>query len=363
MRRLLILLASLAALCAPMPAATFYLSPDVPTTLGANTYVPWDIVRNDSGVYSLIATLPAGTPINALHRLCTGDWLLSVGSPMELPPGSGALFEPLDVIHYDGGIVYSHYFCGAGLGIAPGSKIDAAYLVGGDSSNLVLSFDAPTTIGAITAEPADLVEYQRVSPGCNGWALVGHYFDASTSAPPVPLSSITTGADTNGSLTVASFDVPTTLGLLFTPGELASWNGLAFGTYAFDPAWPLGSRIDAMSFLPDPGRVPVLNVRKSLTTVGDLDLSWAPATSAGADDYGIYEGSLTSPWAYTHGAITCTDVGADRLESITPAASHTYYLVVPWNPDAEGSYGKSSAGSERPLGTGPCATPQGLSCP
>jgi len=72
---------------APAIAQSCFFSPDVPTDLSGTTYLPWNIVRNDSGVYSLVLGLPNGTPIDALHAMDAGDWLFSVEATTELPPG------------------------------------------------------------------------------------------------------------------------------------------------------------------------------------------------------------------------------------------------------------------------------------
>ena len=45
---------------------------------GGTTFLPWDIVRNDAGAYGLPTSLPPLTPVDALHRLGSGDWLVSV---------------------------------------------------------------------------------------------------------------------------------------------------------------------------------------------------------------------------------------------------------------------------------------------
>jgi hypothetical protein len=90
-------------------------------------------------------------------------------------------------------------------------------------------------------------------------------------------------------------------------------------------------------------------------------LDWSASCSSGAEDYGIYEGTLGT-W-YSHTQIDCADAGNDLVEQITPAVGSNYYLVVPHG-KAEGSYGLNSAGAERPVGAAVCATPQILTpCP
>ena len=53
--------------------------------------------------------------------------------------------------------------------------------------------------------------------------------------------------------------------------------------------------------------------------------------------------------------IDCTDDGGDLTEEITPAPNDRYYLVVPHNPNDEGSYGTDAAAAERPAGGAVCA--------
>lgn len=357
MRRLIVLLVVLAMASLPALAISYYFVPDVPTDLGGVTYLPWQIVRNDSGVYSLRLMLPVDTPIDALHQMCNGDWLFSVEATTELPPGSGAFFDPRDVIRYSpvpG--TYVAFFGGAGAGIPDGFDVDGAFLVGNDSSPLVLSFDVPTTVGGTTFDPADLVRYQA--------GAFAPYFDASAATPPIPDTVNVTGSDRTGALRVLTFDVPASLGATFLPGELVAWNGASFASYYSDPGWPVESVANALSFLADPGRVPppTLRVARSVLTPGYLRLTWGPSTSAGAENYGIYEGTI-GIW-YSHTAIDCDDALGDRTEEVSPQAADSYYIVVPFNANDEGSYGTRSSSIERPVGSPlTCKPAQGLDCP
>lgn len=356
MRRLVPLLIALGLCGPPIGATSYYFTPDVPTTdpsgATATVFLPWQVVRYGPGGYSVALTLPSGTSIDAVHRMCNGDWLFSFEVPTTL---GGVTWDPADVVRFSPlAGTWALFFGGAGAGVPPGVDVDAAFLVAGDASDLVLSFEIPATVGAATYDPADLVRWAS-----GAFSL---YFDASAAVPPIPQSLNVTGSDRLGPLRILAFDVPATLGPSFLPGELVAWNGASFASFHLDPGWPLSSVAAAMSFLPDPGQVPKLQVDRSLLTPGDLTIRWAASSSVGAEDYGIYEGALGS-W-YSHTAIDCSDAGADRIEEVTPAAGNRYYLVVAMNPEVEGSYGRDSSGAERPAGSpNACRIAQGFDCP
>ena len=359
MRRVLPLLAVLALAGPPALAQSYYLSHDVPTNRSLTFYLPSDVVRNDAGAYSLKMPLPGKASIDGVHQMCSGAWLFSVEAPTELPPVSLTYFGPQDVILYDPITgAYSMFFDGAASGVPAGANVDTAFLDGGDSADLILSFDIPTTISWVTYEPADLVRYSA--------GTFSLYFDASATTPPLPLSTNVTGADRwggSGTL-VLSFDVPTVLNLVpYVPGELVSWDGTTFASFYLDSTWPLSSVVSGFAFLAAPGSVPNTSLRVAPSAImpGDLTLTWSAATSAGGEDYGIYEGTIGS-W-YGHASRDCHDDGADLTEEVTPSTGDTYYLVVPFNPNSEGSYGRATSGAERPQGTLPCKTIQDLTCP
>ena len=352
MKRHLPLLMTLGMLGPPALAVSYSLSPDVPTMLGGTTYTPWEVVRNDSGQYSLALSFPANTAVDSLHPMCGGHWLISVEVAANL---GGDTYDPRDVIRFDPGAgTYSLFFDGAAAGIPSGSNVDSAFLNGGDTADLILSFDVPTNIGGNVYMPADLVRH-------SGGAF-SLFFDSTTTTPPVPTSKDVTGADRRGALTVVSFDVPTNLdGNVYLPGELVSWNGAAFASHNLDPNWPAGSRLAAFAFPADPGRVPSpsLRLRKSVTP-GNITLTWSASTSAGAEDYGIYQGTIGT-WT-SHASITCS-TGSALTADVTPGTGNRYYLVVPNNRNDEGSYGKRSSGVERPPGSSPCRALQAFGCP
>src|SRR5262245_31692260 len=251
-----LLLAVLLVLAAPhAQAVSFYLSPDAPADLGGVTRLPWDIVRKDNpGAYTATLTLPFGTAIDGLHRMDSGDWLVSVEAPADL---GLTTWDPRDVFRTNGA-VFGSFFCGAAFGVPLGSNVDAVFQVGGDLGSLVIGFDVPTQVGALTVRPGDLLELRKVGPLCSNWIVIGFYLDASITVPPIDVSSNTTGGDRRAADTVVPFDIPTTLGVAtFLPGQLAGWNGAAFSLQFSDPAWPVTEHIADFAYLADPGAVPI----------------------------------------------------------------------------------------------------------
>ncbi len=112
--------------------------------------------------------------------------------------------------------------------------------------------------------------------------------------------------------------------------------------------------------VPDGSGAPGTNLNLSRKPNGDLSLSWGDSCAPGDTDYEIYEGLIGD--FTSHVPVTCS-TGGDTEITITPPADSTYYLVVPRNAGVEGSYGKDSAGFQRPPSAMACL-PQGIAfCP
>jgi len=341
----------LAALGIPsVHAESFFLATDVPTMLNGANRLPWEIVRKDGGAYNTVLTLPAGSDIDGMHHMDSGDWLLSFSFTTSL---GGLTFEPEDVARYDPSGAYAMFFDGSLEGVPAGSNVDAVLLDRSDAGPLVLSFDVPTTLGPLTYGSSDLVQFTAA-----GFTM---FFDGFSAG--IGDESNMTGADLRDTRIIMTFDIPTTLGsTTFLPGELVAWDGTLFASFDQDPLWPAGSRINALSLLANPGRVPIILLGKVAGFPNELIVSWQPSCSAGADDYGIYEGQLGN-WS-SHVSIDCSDDFGDLSEQISISAANHYYLVVPHNKNDEGSYGLDSGGSERPVGGGACVATRTITpCP
>ncbi len=364
------------AVAAPGAASTLYVCPDVPTdeTASVTTLLPWEVSKHETAPpgYAPVLAIPGRPRLDAIHKMDrAGDWLLSLETASDLGGALPSLAEGRDVLRYDAAAAsYAPFFCGGSVAgaVPPEANVDAVLLDGGDGGDLWVSFDVPTEIGAFDFDPADLVAYTRTGPGCSGWALAASNpaFDASAAGTGIPVSANVIGAEKIGGTLLLTLDVPTDLGppglVTYTTAQVLSWNGALWSIWQPLAGWPLASAADGLSGVGNPGRVALLHVAKSLAVPGGLDLSWSAACSGGATDYGIYEGILGT-W-YSHVAIACTDAGADRAETVTPGPGNRYFLVVPRNAEAEGSYGLRSGPLERPVGAPACAGIQVVtSCP
>jgi hypothetical protein len=338
-----------ALLAATAGADSFYFTPDVPALLNGSNYLPWNIVRDDaSGAYTIPSSLPAGYELDALYHDASGAWYYSFKTQVTL---GGTNFYREDVVKYDVSTGYTLAFDGSPHLVAASWNVDAVFL---DSlGDLILSFDIPATLGGATYEPADLVRWAGGS-----FSL---FFDAS--AAGIPSSSNVTGADVNGALTVITLDTPTSVGAAtYLPGQLVSWDGVSLASYYSNAGWPLAIHRNALSFLADPGAVGTITLSKLPLAPGVIQLEWTPSCSAGAEDYGIYEGTIGN-WA-SHVPIDCFDDGRDNMEAVTPSGTMNYYLVVPRNADYEGSYGQDSNLTERIQSIPACVNAQRLgTCP
>jgi len=354
-RALPLLLTALVVAAVPSPSwsINYYLSLDVPVTLGGADYTPDQILRSDNATYSVALALGGDVRFSALHRRPDGVWLASLADPFFA--GTTAV-KPHDIISTDG-VTTAVFFDGGVAGIPDDVRIDSLFLEpGGD---LVLSFDVPVRLGGVEYGRSDLVRYSG--------GLFSLYWDAATAGVPADANVVGADRDSAHNL-VLSFDIPANLGGTdYLPGQLVRWNGgTSFSSYLIDGAWPAYAQLRDFSFVPAAGAVPdgggvpgtPLTVNAS---GGNLTLAWGSSCATGDTDYEIYEGSLGH--YYNHTRKFCTTGGSRTITFPDPAAS-VYYLVVPKDAVSEGSYGRATGGLERPQGTSACLPQQiALTCP
>jgi hypothetical protein len=91
-----------------------------------------------------------------------------------------------------------------------------------------------------------------------------------------------------------------------------------------------------------------------------ITLAWDPSCIATDDDYGVYQGTLGD---FAGGAPLACSTGGSTSLPLPPVPGDAYFLVVPQNANREGSYGRTSAGSERPQGPMACREQKASVCP
>jgi len=112
------------------------------------------------------------------------------------------------------------------------------------------------------------------------------------------------------------------------------------------------------------GAVTIAGVGKAALTVtelpnGDLSLAWGASCHSGDTDYAVYEGTVGN---FTSRTTRFCSTGGLTGKVLVPGGGNMYYLVVPSGGGWEGSYGKNSAGQERPQAPGACFPQQVCAC-
>lgn len=320
---------------APLHAQRYEFAVDVPSDLDGLTRLPFQVLEYDFGVYTSSVVLPSNVTINAIAR--DGAELLFVpATPVEI---DGLTFTPTMIVRRTaaGSFTLEQAFA-----IPAGVRIDALFLDG--AGDPVLSFDVPIELSGLTFAPSDLV---TVSGG-----TATPYF-VSASVVPAYANLNAASLDENGELVVA-FDVPTRLSAFDAlPGTLVRWDGSGFAPVHFDPAWPASSQLRGLDISSTSAAAGLLPPTLTAMHVGDgeIQLDWMPSCAGSDSDYAVFVGTLGN--FVSHTPDTCSTGGA-LTRNLAPPGDALYFLVVPTNGLREGSYGKRSDGSERPLGAAIC---------
>lgn len=143
---------------APLRSATalseLRLAPDTTVTLGAATVNDENAAADNlTGTVTVlsIGAIPAETALDAYAVRPHGEQLLSFDTTVVLPGGATA--KPGDVWRYDGA-GYAVEFDAAARGVPDAANLDSVALYG---SSLLLSFDVALDLGGVHCEPEDLV--------------------------------------------------------------------------------------------------------------------------------------------------------------------------------------------------------------
>ncbi len=98
----------------------------------------------------------------------------------------------------------------------------------------------------------------------------------------------------------------------------------------------------------------------TLAPLGLVTLSWEPSCLGGDIDYELYEGEIGAFAGHT--PFSCSTGNATSV-TFAPGPGNAYYLVVPRSFAREGSYGRDSAGVERPAALSACIPQEIDACP
>ena len=156
----------------PLPDGAVLFSVDTTAALPGLSPRPSDIIRFSTGSYVVefsgdAAGIPAGVNVDAL-TLSNGDLIVSFDVATEL---GGKLYQDEDLVRYDS-VSFSMFLQGATAGIEARLDMDGVHLL--DNGSLLLSMDVAGSVGGISFEGADVLEY---NPASATWTLV---YDAST---------------------------------------------------------------------------------------------------------------------------------------------------------------------------------------
>lgn len=111
--------------------------------------------------------------------------------------------------------------------------------------------------------------------------------------------------------------------------------------------------------VPDGDAIPGTALTLRLEGTGEVTLNWGASCQIGDDDYEIYEGDLG---VFTSHLPKACSTGGATTQTLTPVSTSAYYLVVPRNAEAEGSYGTDSTGAARPVGASVCLAQSIAAC-
>lgn len=353
----------LAMLCAASTRGVeLELSPDVPATLSGTRVRANQTATSQGGgagytVKFDATSLGASVNIDALTRLSDSTILFSTDAPFS---ASGTTFGAADVAMHDG-VGFSMYRSAASMGITTASaNVDGLALDPG--GELLLSFQTPTSAGAVVYQPSDIA-----IAGVSGLSL---YFDANAAGLPAPIGDTTNvnGFEIDdGGVIYITCDVHVILGGSdLRTGQVISYDPSTGSTATFwqdTTSFATGATIADFSFKTPAGSVPAtMTVTKDDPAATTLSFAWSPSGCL-ASAYAIYEGELSTlaSAVYSHDTRIATVTGTSATGVVPQVpADVTYYIVVPRNGDFEGSYGVDSSGAERP---GAARTPTGADLP
>jgi len=284
--------------CSSLIAQDFYLSTDVPVSLGGTIYTSNQIVANQSKIYSLQLDLSASLAIQALSSRGSNAWLFVPSCSIEL---GGQAYTSRQVVLWRSN-TYSLFFDATNL-IPAYAQIDGLCEEPG-TGYLIFSTDVP--MGNFTQN--DLIRWDGTSLS-TAWDAESFHIPPSTNIMGFHLDAC--------DHIFFSFDVPTKIGsATYLPGEIVQWNGSAFSLFYNDTVWPLSAQMNGLTLTPFP--------KASAAVSGNTLICLGESAVIRADLTGTPPWNLTWSDGFVQTGVTVTPV----LRSVSPTINTGYALTA-----------------------------------
>ncbi len=240
----------LAASPAVTQAASIILSTQTGATLGGLTFEDGSLadydIASDTATLAFDEALFSGNEnIDAVHVLSNGNFILSTANAATL---GGLTFDPDDLVEYNPNTdVATLFFSGSNFS-ATNEDIDAVSVL--SNGHIVLSTTATATLGGLGFDPDDLVDYDPITD------IASLVFDGgalfTTSNEDIDAVSILPGSILLSTLTNATLG-----GLSFDAGDVVAYDLLAgTATLFFDHnSFAESENVDAIFVTPLPATV------------------------------------------------------------------------------------------------------------
>ena len=260
---LVIFAAALLSFVFACPAkANIILSTDASETLGGLTFGKDDLAEynpttDTSTLYFDGALFTGAADIDAVHILSNDNIVLSTLSATTL---GGLSFEPGDLVEYNPTTDTATLYFDQGL-FSQAENIDAVHILSND--NIILSTVDTATLGGLSFGTGDLVEY---NPTTDTATL---YFDVDLFTGSENIDAVHVLG--NGNIILSTVDSATLGGLSFGAADLAEYNPTTdVATLYFDESnFTSAANIDAVyvTTMPEPSMIALLGLG-SLVLVG-----------------------------------------------------------------------------------------------
>jgi len=312
---------SAGAVRAATPLSQVRVSPDVTVLLGPTVDDENVAADNLAGTVALqgIGTIPAGADVDAYAVRPNGNQLLSFDTTVTLL--GGVVAGPADVVRFDGAS-YAIEQSASAMGVPDGVNLDALAVKG---TALLLSFDVAFDAGGLHIEPADLVL-------SNGGVLGAYFGASAAGIPAGLDLDGADYLDCNGHLLLSFDGSGTIGGVSFDDEDVIEFDGASTWEMSYDGSaqhagWT-GADLDSIQATPNLGPgPPVVFGQTVVADANKTTFRWPISVP-----FRLVGGEFTSSTSIgTYAAtVNATAVGASFNSATPPAGSGLWFLVKPW---------------------------------